>query len=304
MVKCTAMKTAAAEVLVIEPAIKSFGQEFYPHEALRVLRAAEKIKTSDRRELMARLCQELPQRSDATRRRLAAKFIQRYLSATRSRIHPSPDQQPLVKLVARLRHTPALIQLLYYELQKTDELVGVLARELFYPVCIEGRAPHQYSQSEFAARNGNRLFSDAPLLTRPFILDHAREQWNFNDAASIDRALRVLLGAGLIARERMADLRNHPTSFYLADHEVAPATFAWALYDECLPALHNGNMMLDREEIAKAKFARTFLMEPAQVQTSLETLRRHQLIAVRGTQVRLLLGDASTLADALLSKAM
>jgi hypothetical protein len=299
MIKWDAMKSAAKS-----RAMKSFGQEFYPHESLRALRLAEKLKTSSRRELTLRLAQDLPHPSPATRKRLAAKFIQRYISATRSRIVPPSDQQAFLKLVSRLRHAPALIQLLFYELQKTDELVGVLARELFYPAFVENRAPDEYSTDEFAARNGSRLLGDEPLLTRNFILDHALEKWNFKDRASVDRALRVLIGAGLIARERMTDLRNHPVAFRRADHDLAPSAFAWAFYDEYLPRARNGDLLIAREEILKAKCARTFLIAPAQIEASLETARRHQLLAAQGLQVRLVFAGQSTLVDALLSKAM
>lgn len=111
MIKCRAMKSSG---------MKSFGQEFYPHEALRALRLAEKLKTSNRRELTARIARELPHPSELTRKRLAAKFVQRYILATRSRIVPASDRQPFVRLVSKLRHAPALIQLLFYELCKTD----------------------------------------------------------------------------------------------------------------------------------------------------------------------------------------
>ena len=294
------MKTSAVKSLEI----KSFGQEFYPHEALRALRLAEKLKTSSRRELTARLAQDLPHPSEQTRRRLAAKFIQRYMTASRGKIEPSPDQQPFVRLIAKLRHAPALIQLLFYELQKTDELVGALARELFYDVCIERRAPQEYSPDEFATRNGSRLLDDEPLLTRAFILDHALEKWNFTDRSSVDRALRVLLGAGLISRERMSDLRHHPVAYRLADHDIAPAAFAWALYDEYLASAQSGERLFTSEAIYKSSFARTFLLTEAQIKAGLEVARKHQLISVQGFQVRLIFANQSTLVEALLAKAM
>lgn len=284
--------------------MKSFGQEFYPHEATRALRLAEKLKTTDRRALTQRIAQELPHPSEKTRHRLAAKFIQRYLASTRSRIFPPPHEQPFARLVSRLRHTPALVQLLFYELCKTDELVGVLARELFYPVLIEGRAPREYSVAEFSARNGSRLFEDEPLITREFILRHACEQWNFSDRASVDRALRVLMGAGLIARERMMNLSKHPSAFCLAEHDLAPVPFAWAFYDEFLPRAQNGQFTIARTDVLNSGFARTFLLDHGQVDSSLEAARRHQLIAVQGEQVRLVFGEKNSLVETLIKKAL
>ena len=61
--------------------VQSFGQEFYPHEAIRALRLAEKCTTTGRHGLSQSIAAQLPQASDATRHRIASKFIQRYLPA-------------------------------------------------------------------------------------------------------------------------------------------------------------------------------------------------------------------------------
>jgi hypothetical protein len=283
--------------------MKSFGQEFYPYEAIRALRIADKIKTCDRVELTSRIASELPYDGESTRVRVAGKFIQRYLNASRRRIAPS-EEQNFARLIAKQRHVPAQIELLFYELTKTDELVGAIARDLFYPVCIEGRAPQEYSDNEFAARNGNRLWDDEPILTRAFILEHAQQKWNFCDNSTLDRALRVLLSAGLIARERMTNLRGHPAAFRLAEHDVSPTAFAWALYDEYLPALQNGTFLLEREALLQSNFVKTFLLSPEQAEAALETARRHQLLATHGAQLRLVFANKSTLVDALLTKAI
>src|SRR5947209_16510831 len=50
--------------------------------------------------------------------------------------------------------------------------------------------------------------------------------------------------AGLIARERMVDVRGHPTAFRLSRHDVSLVTFVYALYDEFLPHLYGGGALM------------------------------------------------------------
>ncbi len=288
--------------------MKTLGQEFHPHEAIRALRSAEKIKAEDRNELTLRIAADLPQAGEGTRRGIAAKFIQRYLKASRAKIAPW-NTQDFARLVAKVRHAPTQIELLYFELTRTEELVGVMARELFYPVCVQGIAPVGYTEVEFAARNGSRLLHSlpagaSPLVTREFIAHHAREAWHFDSASSLDRALRVLLGAGLIARERMTELRDHPVAFRLAEHDVSPLTFAWALYAEHRDRSDAGDVLVARDEIHAAGFVRTLLLSAAQVERGIEALRRYQLLAAHGELLRLMMPNRSSLVEALLAKAM
>jgi hypothetical protein len=284
--------------------MKSFGQEFYPYESIRALKLAEKVKVSERHALVEVIAAQLPQTSEKTRSRIAAKIVQRYISGRRRIFSPLPHQQPFVRLIARSRHVPTQIELLYYRLAKIDPLVGSIARELFYPACLTGRPPDGLSANEFALRNGARLFSPSPLLTRTFILDYARTRWNFTSRATIDRSLRVLQGAGLIARERMTELHEHPTAYRLSEHNVSPVTFVYALYDEFLPHKHDPGFLLMPEAIAIADFARTLLLSPAQVAEHCETARRHQLLAQHNNAMRLVFGNLDVLVDALLAKAI
>ncbi|MDQ3812961.1 MAG: hypothetical protein M3347_03315, partial [Armatimonadota bacterium] len=175
----------------------------------------------------------------------------------------------------------------------------------FYPVCIGGRPPVGLSSAEFAARNGAQLLTVAPLLTRSFILDYARTQWNFTNRSTVDRSLRVLQGAGLIARERMGELRRHPPAFRLSNHNVSLVTFVFALYDEFLPHVHDAGFILSRDVLPVADFARTLLLFPAQVEEHCEAARRHQLLAQsQHGQLRLVFGNLDALVDALLAKAI
>ena len=284
--------------------MKSFGQEFYPYEAIRALKFADKTNITDRRALVEHIATLLPQSSEMTRLRVAAKFVQRYLNGTRREIIPPPRAQPFVRLIARSRHAPTQIELLFHRLAGVDVIVGAIARELFYPVCVAGRPPEGVSAAEFAARNGAQLLSPTPLLTRSFIVEYARTRWNFTNRSTIDRSLRILQAAGLIARERMAELHGHPPAFRLSDHNVSPITFIYALYDEFLPHIHNADFTLTRDVLPVADFARTLLLSPQQVEEHCEIARRHQLIAQHGRQLRLVFSDLNTLADALLSKAI
>jgi len=282
---------------------KSFGQEFYPYEAIRALKFADKARISDRHALIAHIASQLPQPGARTRLRIAEKFAQRYLT-----IGGQPGAaatQPFVRLVARQRHAPAQIELLYYRLAQVDTLVGALARDLFYPVCIGGRPPLGLTSAEFAARNGGQLLSIAPLLTRAFILDYAKTCWSFTNRSTIDRSLRVLQGAGLVARERMGELRGHPPAFRLSSHNVSLTTFLFALYDEFLPHVHDANFVLAPNVLPLTDFARTLLLSPAQVEAHCDAARRHQLLAqpARGG-LRLVFGSLEALVDALLAKAI
>lgn len=284
--------------------MKSFGQEFYPHESIRALKFAAKTKVSDRRVLMEHLAAQLTQPSEITRLRLAAKFIQRYLDHTRRDICPPPQCQPFACLVARQRHAPTQIELLYLRLAKVDGIVGALARDLFYPACVAERPPEGFSGAEFAARNGGQLFATTPLVTRAFICHYARTRWHFEDRATLDRSLRVLQSAGLIARERMLDLRGHPASFRLSQHNVSLVTFIYALYEEFLPHMQGGNFVLAQSVLPIADFAKTLLLTPVQVAAHCEAARRHQLIAQHGDQLRLVFGNLDVVVDTLLAKAL
>jgi hypothetical protein len=315
--------------------LRSFGQEFYPYEALRAIKLADKSKASDRCALTQHIAGTLPQPSARTRERIAAKFIQRYINerAPLDALPPAlngdlfneaPAQskyfaprlrpahcQPFVRLVARHQHLPTQIELLYLRLARVDNIVGALARELFYPTCLQNRAPAGLGAAEFATRNGGQLLTITPQLTRQFILHYAQETWNFSDRATIDRALRVLQGAGLIARQRMTEVRRRPTAFRLADHNVSPVTFAFALYDEFLPHLQqqletaqDRHFFISRSVLPIADFARTLLLSPAQVEEHLELARRHQLLSQNGDQIRLVFSNLDALVDALLAKAI
>jgi len=284
--------------------MNSFGQEFYPHETIRALKFADKTRLGDRRVFVEHIASQLPQSSEITRLRIAAKFAQRYFSGTRRDLVPPAHRQPFVRLVARSRHTPTQIELLFWRLAHVDTLVGALARDLFYPVCIAHRPPDGYNAAEFAARNGGQLFSTEPLLTRSFIFAHARDKWKFSNAASLDRALRVLQGAGLVARERMTELRGHPTAFRLSRHDVSLSTFAWALYDEFLPHAQDRNFSLSPDVLPVADFARTLLLWPEQVMAHCEAARAGQILARDKKSLRLVFGNLDALADVLLTKAL
>jgi hypothetical protein len=327
--------------------LHSFGQEFYPHESIRAIKLAHKLALSDRTTLTHHIAESLPQPAARTRQRIATKLIQRYLNDSRRRGSHKDEaapqsglfdttesetakrpttqtwcpaaEQPFVRLVARCRHVPTQIELLFWRLARVDALVGALARELFYPVCLQNRAPDGLSRAEFSARNGGQLFSVSPQVTRAFVFFYAETLWNFHDRASLDRALRILQSAGLIARQRMMELRGRPTAFCLREHNISTTTFIFALYDEFLPHLQPDFAPVERGQFHDAAtpdlsiargvlpisdFARTFLLSPAQIEEHCAVARRHQLLAQQGDSVRLLFGHLDALVDALLSKAI
>ena len=284
--------------------LKAFGQEFYPHDAIRALKFADKTRITDRRALVEYIANTLPQPGEMTRLRIAAKLVQRYLSVTRSEIVPPPQSQPFARLVAQSRHVPTQIELLFWRLAGVDKIVGIMARELFYPVCIALRPPDGVSTEEFAARNGARLFDTEPLLTRSFILDYVGQRWNFSNRSTIDRSLRVLQNAGLIARERQNEMRGHPTAFRVSAHDVSLTTFLFALYEEFLPHVKDPDFSLTPTVLPVTDCARTLLLSRAQVETHLDKARSHQLLRQHGRHLRLVCGDLDTLVSTLLTKAI
>ena len=72
--------------------MKSFGQEFYPYESLRAIKFADKTRLCDRRALVEHIASDLPQPSEMTRLRIAAKFVQRYFEHTKTQIAPPPHE--------------------------------------------------------------------------------------------------------------------------------------------------------------------------------------------------------------------
>lgn len=286
---------------------KTFGQEFYPHESVRALKTVDKAVPQSRQALVDLVAAQLPQLSERTRRRLATKFLQRYFlpaQGTRQRTRALADNQPYVRLVARNRHSAAQIELLYLRLARVDAIVGAVARELFYPVCVDGHPPAGWSPEQFRARNGGQLFTEAPLLTRAFILEYARQEWGFTNSATLDRSLRVLQGAGLVAAERMRELRRHPLAYRLTKHDASPYTFIYGLYEEFLPTVSGMNHAIGQGDIEGALFARTLLLSPTQIAEHCAVARRHQLLSLQGNGLRLVFGSLDALVDVLLSKAL
>ncbi|HEX8834947.1 MAG TPA: hypothetical protein VF719_12135 [Abditibacteriaceae bacterium] len=284
--------------------MNSFGQEFYPYESIRALKFADKTRIADRRVLIDHVASQLSQPSEMTRLRVAAKIVQRYLTGNNKEIVPPPQKQAFARLVARGRHTPTQIELLFLRMANVDSLVGTLARELFYPVCVAGRPPDSYTSNEFATQNGGQLFTTVPMLTRSFILAHARDHWNFTNRATLDRSLRVMQEAGLISRERMPEVRGHPPALTMSTHDVSLVTFTWALYEEFLPHMNDAHFSLVPEALAVSDFARTLLLSPSQIMAHCEAARRHQLLVLQNKQLRLVFGNLDAVTDALLSKAL
>lgn len=278
------------------PLYPVFNQDFFPHESLQALRLAHQQSFTSRPEFIARVMELLPQPAASTRRHIAAKIAQRYLTGTTRRLVPESRSQPLVRLVARTTAAPTRIELLYYQTARSDPLVGALAREIFYPAGVLHQPPPGITAPEFAVRNGGQLLGDHLLVLRRFVVDYARERWGFTQAGSLNLALRILQQAGLVGEERLPSLRHHPSAFVVRDHQVALRTFAWALYSEVSP----GTLVLSMEALQCLDLVRVLMLSGEQVRELANQCRRQGLLAVRGTQVQLLLPDFDALVDALL----
>ncbi len=141
---------------------QSFGQEFYPFEAVKAIRLAQRI--NERRTLRERVAESLPHASTQTRHRVANKLIQRYVPCVKGAVQSSP----FIALMNHVRDYPTQIELLYYELTKTDRIVGAIARHIFYPYFVEDRIPGGFEEAEFRALNASQLFVHQKVITRDF----------------------------------------------------------------------------------------------------------------------------------------
>ncbi|MCS6860567.1 MAG: hypothetical protein NZT92_09650 [Abditibacteriales bacterium] len=249
---------------------QSFGQEFYPYEAMKAIRLAQRIH--DRRALRDHIAQLLPHPSAQTRRRVANKLIQRYVPCAKGAVLPSP----FLALMNHIRDYPTQIELLYYELTKTDRIVGAMARHIFYPYFIEDRIPGGFEEQVFRVLNASQLFVHQKIITRDFVEAFARQMWNFRNVSTLRRALRILSQAGIIRNERLLELRYHPVAYGMNPHDIGLTTFVYCLYDEFLNVL--GKSAPTVAEVQRARFVRTFLLTPQQVNHLLQTARRYRFI--------------------------
>lgn len=249
---------------------QSFGQEFYPYEAVKAIRLAQRVH--DRGALRERIAESLPHHSSQTRRRVANKLIQRYVPCAKGAVLSSP----FMALMNHVRDYPTQIELLYYELTKTDRIVGAIARHIFYPYFIEDRIPGGFEEKEFRALNASQLFVHQKVITRDFVEAFAHRVWNFHNAPTLRRALRILSQAGIIQSERLLELRYHPVAYGMNAHDVGLTTFVYCLYDEFLNVV--GKSAPTVADVQRASFVRTFLLTPQQVNHLLQTARRYRFI--------------------------
>jgi hypothetical protein len=250
---------------------QSFGQEFYPYEAVKAIRLSQRVH--DRKALRDRIAESLSHTSSQTRRRVANKLIQRYVPCIKGAVQSSP----FIALMNHVHDYPTQIELLFYELTKTDRIVGAVARHVFYPYFIEDRIPGGFEEKEFRALNASQLFVHQKVITRDFVETFAQRVWNFRNVPTLRRALRILSQAGIIRSEKLLELRYHPVAYGMNPHDVGLTTFVYCLYDEFLNVL--GKSTPTATEVQRASFARTFVLTSEQINHLLQTARRYRFIS-------------------------
>jgi hypothetical protein len=217
-----------------------------------------------------------------TRLRIAAKIVQRISAPRAAKSCRRRKRSRFVRLVARSRHTPTQMELLFYRLSKVDAIVGAMARELFYPVCIAGRPPDGISSASSRRATAPNCWRPEPLvnaLVHHRVLEKSLElHQSLNDRPQPARAA----GRGTIARERPDRTARSSHGFRLSQHNVSLATFPLRLYDEFLPHAHNAALALSCDVLPVSDFARTLLLSPAQVEEHCRVARSHQLLAQHG----------------------
>jgi hypothetical protein len=250
---------------------QSFGQEFYPYEAVKAIRLSQRIH--ERSALRDRIAESLGHTSSQTRQRVANKLIQRYVPCVKGAVQSSP----FIALMNHVRDYPTQIELLYYELTKTDRIVGAMARHIFYPYFIEDRIPGGFEEKEFRVLNASQLFVQNKVITRDFVVAFAQRVWNFGNVPTLRRALRILSQAGIVQSEKLLELRYHPIAYGMNPHDVGLTTFIYCLFDEFLSIV--GKSTPTAHEVQRANFARTFVLTTEQINHLLQLARRYRFIS-------------------------
>ncbi len=251
------------------PGLNVFSYGFHFEESVRAVVATAGLRSGG--QLVARVAEVLPQPAAATRTRLAQKLVQRYF--------PVDDlDSPFLQLVRGLAQSPVRRELLYWQLTKTDQLVGALARGLFHPHFVERQPPSGLTDDEFRVQNGGALLPVRPVIVARFAESYAARIWNFAHPAVVQRALHILEEAGLVRKRRLTELRGHPLGYEVALRELALPTFLYCLHDE-FAATRGRPIALRR--LHRSRFARTFVLWPEQVNQFAAAAARHRFLELR-----------------------
>lgn len=272
-----------------------FGYGFHFAESVRAILATSDVASHD--ELAERIAPLLKQPSAATRLRLAQKIVQRY--------YPRGDvTSPSLQLVRGLRQTDVQRELLFYQLTKTDALVGALARSLFHKHFVARKPPAGFTREEFRVMNaGGELMPLRQVISADFAVAFARRTWEFNHPTAVRRALHVLEEAHVLQKARLTELKRHPLAYSIAPRGLSLPAFLYCLHDEF--GLTRGQPIA-LKRIARARFARTFVLWPQQVKQLANAAARHKFVELRrsktSTSLRLVHESPEKFVEVLLAR--
>jgi len=252
----------------------AFGHGLYPEVAIRIITVLSGAATErkprlrpnergsfNRQEVRDEIVRLLPQPSQATRRAVANKMIQRFelRRADFAEITPTP----FVRLVGNINDRTTRIQLLLWQLSRVDTLVGAVAQHVLYPYLVQGCPPKGWSAEEFHVVNDGQLFTVERFITLRFIEEFARRAWRFTSRPALHLAVRILMQCGRIVQVRQKSLRYHPKACLLSHEAVQLVAFVFGIHQELLPKHQGGDVPL--EQIIEGEFAKTMLITPEEV---------------------------------------
>lgn len=277
-----------------------FGQELYVQETIAAATIlAIHAEEGDPRPVLERVADSLPQRSPATRMRVAAKLLQRI--AAGAALADTPGKRASVgsvsesgrdafiangngalptgltafaRLLSGLPDTQARRELVYYAAVRADKLVGAIARDLLYPYFIENRIPPPYTEDEFIMANAGLLLAPEPILTTGCVVDFARRAWGFESERTICLALRILRQVGVVFSSPLLDARGRVHAYTLAPHSLSLSALLWGLYEE----FGRENLAPTWDRVGRAQCARLFVVPPSVVASRLWEAERAGLV--------------------------
>lgn len=254
-----------------------FSQELYYDESIQAI--VSYADAPRRRELHARIVDDLPHTSTATRKRIATKIIQRYFV--------SPDgsfpSTPFLKLVSGTERKDIRLDLLYWRAARTDAVIEAVAGELFYPYFVLGTVPQGYTESEFHMANTATLFSVDSVITRDFAVEYARKVWSFDSPRSITLALRIMRQAEILDAVSVTMGRRRVHGYYPLPHTPRVEVFGYCLYEEFLEE----SPLISTDRLRNSAFAKIFLLSGLQMDSLAKMAERKRLLAAEGRYWRL-----------------
>jgi len=247
-----------------------FGQELYFEESIRAIESFHDAPEHDR--LSARIAEQLPHQSPATRLRVATKIVQRFFKSPDGNSHAGP----FLRLVNGLKSESARRDLLYWRTARTDSLIAAIAGEIFYPYFVLNDLPQGYDESSFRMANTAGLFAIDRVISLDFTVEYARRIWNFDSARTVTLALRIMRQAG-IADALNVEIENHRVlSYYLLPHSLSPEVFAYCMGEEFLDTESFPAIPLDR--LYNGDCVRAFFLGRLQANSVLRSLEQRALI--------------------------